>query len=266
MNRSVVKVGVCARVKDEDRILEEWVRHYFDLGFTKVVIYDDDSKTPVVNLLSHLVADERLHVEVRPTKNQFEAYSDVMEKYRADVDWMLLCDADEFLWTDGRTVHGFLASFSEDIGTVLLNWLVYGTGGIRKMDPHQSIKSQFTVRERFDSPWNRFVKSFVRTGLPDLKVWVHVTHSAHKKTVDANGQSVAIERVKRTENHRVKVDQMPVLLVHYMTLDETHMAMKCIRNRALCDIGAKYTRMWYKNMFNDDHRDDRMLKYERQKN
>ena len=54
---------------------------------------------------------------------------------------------------------------------------------------------------------------------------------------------------------------MPLLLVHYMTLDWENMARKAVRNKALANIGAKYTPAWYKTMFTDSVQDLRMLKY-----
>ena len=57
------------------------------------------------------------------------------------------------------------------------------------------------------------------------------------------------------------LNTMPLLLVHYMTLDWDNMAIKAAQNRAPTDIGAKYTPAWYHAMFTDTVRDMRMLKY-----
>tara|TARA_Y100000741_G_scaffold295824_1_gene236466 strand:- start:378 stop:566 length:189 start_codon:yes stop_codon:yes gene_type:complete len=54
---------------------------------------------------------------------------------------------------------------------------------------------------------------------------------------------------------------MPLLLVHYMTLDRENMARKAVRNKALTNIGSKYTPAWYERMFTDSVQDLRMLKY-----
>lgn len=108
-----MSIGVCARVKDEQKIISEWVCHYLRLGFERVVIYDDGSNPPVKKTLVDCI-DSKVVVVDSPTANQAEAYSDGMSRC-SDLDWMLLCDADEFLWTDGRTITDYLAAVPDAV-------------------------------------------------------------------------------------------------------------------------------------------------------
>ena len=255
-------VGVCARVKDEQRIIRDWVRHYLRFGFDRVILYDDGSNPPVKETLADNT-DDRVIVIDTPTANQGEAYRDGLARCK-DLDWVLLCDADEFLWTDGRDIKSYLASAPEHVGTILVHWLTYGTSGIQKMHPHMSIFRQFTMREPYTSYLNGYVKSFVRPAMTDMHVWVHVTCSPHKAIIHANGTRILDrENLLKTEYQTpVGLDKMPMLLAHYMTLDHETMARKAIRNKALTDIGNKYTPSWYKQMFTDSVRDRRMVIYD----
>ena len=64
-----MSIGVCARVKDEQNIIREWVRHYLRLRFERVVIYDDGSTPPVKETLADCV-DDKVVVIDSPTANQ----------------------------------------------------------------------------------------------------------------------------------------------------------------------------------------------------
>ena len=46
-----MKIGVCIRAKDEQKIICDWVRHYLNLGFDKIFIYDNMSKPSIENTL-----------------------------------------------------------------------------------------------------------------------------------------------------------------------------------------------------------------------
>ena len=254
-------IGVCARVKDEQNIIREWVRHYIRLGFERIVIYDDGSNPPVKETLADCV-DSKVVIIDSPTANQPEAYSDGMSRC-SDLDWMLLCDADEFLWTDGRAITDYLAAVPDAVGTVLVHWLTYGTSGIQKMAPDVSIFRQFTRREPYGSGLNAYVKSIVRTRMENTHIWVHVSCSPDRAITEANGTPIT-DRAHCQHHEATAIPDlatMPLLLVHYMTLDWENMARKAVRNKALANIGPKYTPAWYQRMFTDSVQDLRMLKY-----
>ena len=50
------KFGVCAVVRMENLYLDEWIHHYLELGFDKIIIYDNKlKKRQQEKLLSSLV-------------------------------------------------------------------------------------------------------------------------------------------------------------------------------------------------------------------
>ena len=270
-----MRFGVCTRVRDEQNILEEWVQHYLALGFSRAVIYDDQSNPPVSDTLRAYRHDVRVTVVSAPTENQAHAYREGLRLCAADCDWVLLCDADEFLWTEEKGVAEFLATFGPEVGTVLVNWLVYGTSWITRMDPYRPVREQFVLRERYTSQWNRWVKSFVRPQLADLNVWVHVSASPSHSIRLATGEEVSSQARSAPANqsglphpvlfservYGLDVSRAPVLLVHYMTRDFETMAMKSHRNKNLQDIKSRYTMKWYEAFFEEAEFDDRMHKY-----
>ena len=257
-----MKVGICTKVKDEQHIIREWVRHYLRLGFDRIIIYDDNSYPPVKKTLRDNDNDAVIIIDT-PTTNQAEAYKDGLSRCE-DLDWVLLCDADEFIWTDGRDLKLYLTSAPEQVGTILLNWLTYGTSGIIKMRSDISIFQQFISREPYISYLNGYVKSFVRPKMADIHIWVHISYSPHRLVACADGTIIRnIKALSRSERVApISLGKMPILLVHYMTLDYETMARKSVRNKSLTDIGDKYTLEWYERTFTDSVIDRRMMVYD----
>ena len=101
--------------------------------------------------------------------------------------------------------------------------------------------------------------------MTDMHVWVHVSCSSNKAIIHADGTRIQDRKALLKSEYQVPVnlDTMPILLVHYMTLDYETMARKTVRNKALTDIGDKYTLSWYTRTFTDSVRDRRMVAYDR---
>lgn len=272
-----MKIGVCIRAKDEQKIICDWVSHYLRHGFDKIIVYDNLSSPPISATLGDagLLRDEVVvKIDEIECGNQPAVYQECIDQNK-DLDWLLLCDADEFLWlkpTSGNlTIKDFLSCFPDDCCTVVINWLVYGTGGLQTYDESKSVFEQFVTRERYDHFWNRFVKSFVRPRLIHEFGNVHITLNPEYKVYSVNGHVIedgndllAANRARCDVIDKTLSDDTPCVLVHYMTLDYESMRAKNIRNyTGGLTEGFKYSLDWYNgahNMdgFKDDVEDRRM--------
>jgi len=47
-----MKIGVCIRGQDEQKIIGDWANHYLKLGFDNIIIYDNMSHPPISETLS----------------------------------------------------------------------------------------------------------------------------------------------------------------------------------------------------------------------
>jgi hypothetical protein len=130
-------------------------------------IYDNLSNPSIQETLQKKkIINNKIEIKIDTVNhsNQPIIYLDCINNNK-DLDWLLLCDADEFLYIKERNIKEILNTFSEDTCTVLINWLVYGTSNNQTYNKSKSIYSQFTKRENYNHFWNRFVKSFVRPKL-----------------------------------------------------------------------------------------------------
>jgi len=274
-----MKIGVCVRAKDEQKLICDWVSHYLHLGFDRIVIYDNLSSPAVSTTLGNAgLLRDGVFVKIDDvlTSNQPAVYQECIDQNK-DLDWLLLCDADEFLWTKPTmsgnfTIKDFLSSFPDDCCTLLINWIVYGTGGLQTYDERKSVFEQFVTRERYDHFWNRFVKSFVRPQLIHEFGNVHITRNPDYKVYGVNGHVIEDGNdLLAANSDRCDVldptlsDNTPCVLVHYMTLDYESMRGKFARNHAgwlLLEDDPKYSVGWYNSCeggFRDDVKDYRML-------
>jgi hypothetical protein len=203
---------------------------------------------------------------------QCNIYQECIDQNK-DLDWLLLCDADEFLWLKEGTIKDFLSKYSEDTCTILINWLVYGTSNLQTYDINKSVFEQFTLREDYNHVWNRFVKSFVRPKLIENVGNVHITYNSNYKVCNIYNNNICDYPDKNSniceypDNNLNDNSQM--LLVHYMTLDFESMLNKYKKSHGTtgycADWDPKYSLEWYKSSnhygFKDNIKDLRMNKY-----
>ena len=285
-----MKIGVCIKAKDEQKIICDWVSHYLNLGFDKIFIYDNMSNPTIEDSLAEKnLLNDKINIKIYTgfvnhkgrviTFNQAGVYNECINQNK-DLDWILLCDADEFLWIKEGTIKDFLSKFSKNTATVLVNWLVYGTSNLQKYDTNKSVFEQFVFREKYTHFWNRFVKSFIRPALIDKVGNVHITFNNMYETHDVynNDISKTAHRLRENNKGRLEVsctildrnlnERTPLVLVHYMTLDFESMLDKNKRNynSRMCS-NQKYSLEWYQGKyirnqgFKDEIKDLRMLKY-----
>lgn len=266
-----MKIGICIRAKNEQKIICDWVNHYLKLGFDKIFIYDNMSEPSIETTLKEKnLLNEKIFIKDDLVKhsNQPAIYQECIDKNK-ELDWLLLADCDEFLWLKEGTIKDFLSKFSEDTCTILINWLVYGTSNLEKYDNNKTVFDQFTLREEYGHFWNIFVKSFVRPKLIKKFGNVHVTYNKKYKVCNIYGNNIRIiDDIDKCDYKDINLsNNSPVVLVHYMTLDYESMLEKFKRNHdglLLKKNNNKYSIEWYKlsnYAFKDNIEDLRMKKY-----
>jgi len=256
-------IGVCLRVKNDQKFIKDWVNHYLKLEFDYIYIYDNLSSPSVVESLKDY--DENRVIiknDLVIKSNQKGVYQDCIDNNK-HLDWLLICDSDEFLYLKDIKVKDFLNNYSIDTGTILINWLVFGNGGKYVYDYSKSIFEQFTKREPYDFYYNIYVKSFIRIKyINKINSWHKIFNSDYFiKDIYHN----IVDNKITNKNLDTKLsDDTPILLIHYMTIDVESMVIKRERNSKF-DIAVnnsdKYTIEWYLNNFKDEIIDERMLVY-----
>ena len=265
-----MKIGIFTRVKNEQKIIKEWIIHYINLGFDKVFIYDNISSPSVHNTINGLLKEYLDKVvifhDISINKNQEDLYTECLSIARQNnLDWIFCCDADELLSLRiDKSLKSFLEDFSKDTAVIPVNSVTFGQGGNKTFDHNKLVIEQFNIRENYEYFYNLFVKSFLRPNLIEKCDNSHKSSSCKYYTKNVYNEIISNDaNVTTGENERAKInDETPLVLHHYMTLDQTSMLEKRERNiKEWPTSGDKYTLEWYSREFKDKIKDKSMFKY-----
>lgn len=125
---------VFAAMRNEGAFIVEWVTWYRMLGF-RILIAHNDCTDHSPALLAALAAAgwieavEHTPGELKPKNSAYRTAR--LHPATAAADWLLICDADEFLCLhvgDG-TIGGYLDQIGRDHQGVAFHWRCFGTGG-----------------------------------------------------------------------------------------------------------------------------------------
>jgi len=262
-----MKIAVCCWMKDEDKIIREWIAHYLNLGFDKIYLFDNMSSIPVSSYISHPNVIIKLDNNPKedPNWGQGARYNEFLNENR-DMDWIFCCDADELLSLRiNKSLKDFLSEFSDDTAVIPVNWVTFGQGRNKTFDNSKLVIEQFTIREEYKCFWNFFVKSFIRPNLITKIVNWHYHDSGKYKSKNVYNEHIRSSKqstIKEVTQERDRLnDKTPLVLHHYMTLDKESMRIKRNRNNNVLITCDKYTDEWYSKNFKDNIKDESMLKY-----
>lgn len=245
------KIACCAIMKNESPYIHEWVAHYTSLGFDQIFVYENDSSDRTATLLKTLDKSGSLTFTPWPSLDkkspQISAYEDAIS--RTDADWMLFCDADEFLVLNKHEdVHQFMEGFGDDVSSVCLNWRIFGSSGHEK-------RTKGLVLERFqqcsepDFPINRHVKSFVRpSAVKEMHIHAPVTTG---KQVYSDGQEFVFSTGEQGISPEIRTDV--AVINHYFTRSKEEWAVKKLRGNANRSIDARDKFIRYHEGLFDKH-------------
>lgn len=171
------KYIVCSCARGENDYIEEFVSHYLNMGFDKVIICDNNPDDSVEDVLKSYIDAGTVEIFDCRGFDSFQVQFYSMFAHEGNYKWCAFFDIDEFLELGIYTnIKEFLETVEEDC--VSFNWIVYGTNGEKHIRPG-------SVQERFPEPTrpislfkeNVFVKSILRGGYDRFKdCWFNGSH------------------------------------------------------------------------------------------
>lgn len=161
--------AVCAIVKNEADILEEWVLLHLSVGMDHVVLVDNNSTDKSRQLLepyekAGLVEWKQMLSEPFAAWKQMRVYTDILREYRGKTRWMWFLDSDEFLLPSrGSSIRPIMQELARDpgIGAVAVNWLFFGTSNLERL-PHGEWHTGHLLRR---APYEWYRHKAVKSGL-----------------------------------------------------------------------------------------------------
>ncbi len=199
---------LCGIAKDEaPEDVRQWVYYHLGIGFERIILYDNNSRIPLNEILADLCMAGLAEVIPMPLNKapQLSAYFHCLQAWRGRCRWLAFLDIDEFLVPLGALEEGGSVpdamrdclSRYEAFAALAVSWLVFGSSG------HLSRPAGGAVRHYTESlGLNSLVKSIVQ---PDRVVRPvsphHFACNADSFCVNEDGFPVSSHRSYTTARH-----------------------------------------------------------------
>lgn len=184
-----MKTLLCCIGRRENQYIREYVEWYKNLGFTNIVICDNnyDGEEHFEEAIGDYVKSGFVIIEDyrNRTECQHQAYTDCYKKYGKDYDWIAFFDCDEFLTlTRKKNIDEYLSSILfKKYNMIHINWMCYGdcdrieAGEGTLIERFPTPVMPYDFKKTYDFPENNHVKSIVRGGLDNVEFnkvgWSH---------------------------------------------------------------------------------------------
>lgn len=212
-----MKVLLCAIGKCENHYIREWVEHYYKLGFTRIVLYDnnDIDGERFEDVIAYYIDNKFVKlVDVRGKKEQqHPCYWNCYHKYGVEpynYDWILFADCDEFLELDGYdNIKDFLEQekFSK-FNCIRFYWKNYTDNGLLRVENNNYSISRF---KEFKP--SKQGKSMIRTRLNIKLIKAHSARPLH--SCDAIGNRCLNDETRSMSILGIKPMYKGAWLNHY---------------------------------------------------
>lgn len=200
-----MKAVICAIAKFEYDYIKEWVEYHLNLGFDKIVIYDNNDLDGerYDDLLAEYIKTGQ--VELRDVRGKLAMQRIVYNEFyhEGDFDWVCNLDIDEFISPNRakyKNIKEFIKNIeekSENVEAIYLYWQTFGDSG--KTYPAK-YKKPTSILKQYSVPANRYClidnaikrqnswgKSLIKKGLPVAFLHEHFVVEPDVRYFDSNG-------------------------------------------------------------------------------
>lgn len=162
--------AICAIIKDEDLNIPHWVNYHFAIGFDKIYIFDNNSKTSIKKQLADYIRHGIVEVQNITLKEfpQLSAYASFLKHFGKEAHWVAFIDADEYINIKSTTdISKFLENYEEH-PAIGISWKMFGSNGHLKRPENSPDKAYTSCISE-----HQLIKSIVR---PDMVEKVSSPH------------------------------------------------------------------------------------------
>lgn len=197
---------LCGIGKLENNYIREWVRYHLNIGFTNIVLYDnnDIDGEHFEDVIGDYINDGSVILKNWRGRKlaQIPAYNSCYKEYKDQYDWIGFWDIDEFLvFEKDNDISSFLSkNVFKNQQSIRFCWKQYTDNGLTKVE--NGNYSVFRFKEVFDKSFclknnipianyynsNTQSKAILRTNIDNINITSPHVHSVTKTVVDAQGK------------------------------------------------------------------------------
>ena len=168
------QLAIFSLFQHEAPYLREWIEYHKLLGVEHFYLYNNLSNDNYLQVLEPYIVKGEVTLVQWPYKDpegaspyfwcemQKRAYENALERARGRYRWMAFIDTDEFLVPIKHdSLTEFLSEY-EPYGGVVVNWMMYGTSYVEKIEPGELMIDKLVMRSHANIKENENVKSIVK--------------------------------------------------------------------------------------------------------
>ena len=165
--------AICMIAKDENLYIKEFVKHYKNLGFKKIFLYDNNDLNGenFTNVLDSEMTSKFVEItDIRgKQKHQYIAYNDCYQKHLNNYSWFLLVDTDEFLYIKNNiSLNEFLNNPKfKKCQSISINYKEFGDSDLFFYD-NRTVQERFKINFRYIACMKSFVKGGIKRAIMDI--------------------------------------------------------------------------------------------------
>lgn len=189
-----MKILGCCIAKNENRYIKEWLDYHFKIGFSQIVIYDNNDDNSLLSIIDNYVKNNKVIVEDfrRLKAAQTKAYSECYSKYNTLYDYIMFFDCDEFIQLSNK-----FSSIADVISQpkfsnakiIRLCWKVFGDSNLTTVKNNDySVQTRFTIPSTFLN-YNHYYKSLIKCKNIQVKtISAHGCYDVNDDVFYTNGE------------------------------------------------------------------------------
>lgn len=219
-------LALCAIAKNEGPYFKEWIEWHRSKGVDRFYIYDNGSSDNTRAILQPYIDSGIVEYHYFPGhRRQLDAYDHCLNLHRLDTRWLAFIDLDELIVPVADSSIPQFLQRCDNAPCVELNWLVYGSNGLRDITPGTQMQ-RFTRHSLPDHPLNRHVKSIINPRRVFNMIGCHEAARINGRALDSHLQPI-------TANFRQRTPQQDIIHInHYAVRSLQEFTQKQARGRA----------------------------------
>lgn len=138
------ELAVLAIVKNEGKVINEWLDHYRWQGVEHFYMIDNNSTDDTREILLNQPDVSYYYCPI--PHSQINYYNQVFNIIKNDCEWLIVCDADEYIYNrnKGQKITDYLRNVTQN--AISLDWKMFTSNGYITQPP--SIRKYFTRRRK----------------------------------------------------------------------------------------------------------------------
>ncbi|WP_417590724.1 glycosyltransferase family 92 protein [Owenweeksia hongkongensis] len=242
--------------KNEAPFLKEWIDFHLKRGVQKFYLSDNGSTDNFEEVMAPYVKQDLVSISKTPftqwsIRRQAQEFNRLVQKIKGEQGsdcWVAFIDIDEYLFSmESRGVRDVLNSFAgKEVAAVQVNWLMFGTSGLKKLDKAKPMIEQLTKRAPMEHDENTNFKpiaylanTFQFFEGPHLPI-----HKGNAQFYFSDGSNFAPSRKEGKHS--------PLRLNHYWyRAEEDYYQEKVAKREAYGDYRNKELEEWHMNRCNE---------------